>query len=87
MKNVDLTFDCEVTDENLEIDVEVNYRCFFTDHYALYPMCVSGSIYKGRTLSQFKQEGYDRYCKDYQKVEIVDVLIDLPELTNDHEQD
>lgn len=75
LQKVALDFDYEVTDER-DIDVQVNYRCFFAPGMALYPMEVTGSIYNGCKLSEFKKDGLDNYLKDYQRVEIVDVFID-----------
>lgn len=40
-------------------------------------MEVSGTIYKGYSLEDFKNESKKNYEKDYMKVEIVDVFIDL----------
>ncbi|MCT4151318.1 hypothetical protein HZP59_08745 [Elizabethkingia anophelis] len=77
MKKVSNNFVAEVTEDNIEIDVEVHYRCFINEFTALYPMEVSGTIYKGYSLEDFKNESKKNYEKDYMKVEIVDVFIDL----------
>lgn len=76
MTKVPLDFDFEVV-EDIEIDVEVNYRCWFSPTRCFYPMAVSGSICKGEKLSDFKRDGLEDYNKDYQKVEVVDVFIGI----------
>lgn len=77
LKKVSNDFQLEVTKDDIEIDVEVNYRCFFAPNKSFYPMNCIGSIYKGRTLEDFKQECKKDYEKQYEKVEIVDVFIGL----------
>lgn len=77
MKKVEPNYDHQIDDEDLEIDVQVNYRCFFSENMAFYPMDRSGSIYKGQSLQDFINEGLESYSKDYQKVEVVDVFIDI----------
>ena len=80
MKQVTNDFDLQIEDENNEIDVEVNYRCFINESVSLYPMTVYGAIYKGLSLQEFKDEHLKNYEKEYSKVEIIEVYVDLSEI-------
>ena len=78
MKTVPLEFDYEVTEEDKEIDVVVSYRCNVGRNQWLYPMKIRGSIYKGKTLQEFINEGLKKYNKKYKLVEVGKVEIDIP---------
>lgn len=79
MKKLDLDIDIEITDDR-QVDVTVNYRCWLSPTHALYPMDVLGSIYKGHSLSDFKKRHLKSYKKDYERVEVVDVFVDMDAL-------
>lgn len=77
MKSVAITEDYEVKNENEEIDIEIDYRCFFAPGMAFYPMTVTRSIYNGCTLQEAIDESKKRYERQYEKVEVVNVRIDI----------
>lgn len=74
MIQVNKSTEIEINDESF-IDVEVNYRCYFSPTQAFYPMEVSGEIYKGNSLQQFIDEFKKDYEKNYEKVEVVEVFV------------
>jgi len=66
-----------IVEDDREIDVEIDYRCFFTEKQAFAPMEVMTSIYKGHTLFDAIEEGKKSYEKDYLKVEVMEVRADI----------
>jgi len=76
MNPVPLNTEIEIEDPNAEIDIEIDYRCFFTPNKAFAPMTVFRSIYEGETLQQAIAKGKKRYEKDYHKVEVMAVRVD-----------
>lgn len=80
MKQLDLTQEIRINKDNIEVDVELDFRCYMDEFFALYPMRVEGSIYKGYSLQDFIKEAREDYEKqNYMKVELVKVMVDLPE--------
>ena len=77
MKTVSTESEYRVDNDDDEIDVEIDYRCFFAPNMALYPMTVMRSVYKGCSLQEAIQESKANYEKDYIKVEVVNVRIDI----------
>lgn len=77
MKAVPKELEIEITDTNLteELEVEVDYRCFFTEQQAFAPTTVSGSIHHKHTLQDFIKQGKKNYEKQYQKVEVIEVRV------------
>ena len=77
MNIVPKELEIEMTDTTLtnEIEVEVDYRCFFTKNQAFAPITVSDSIHHGHSLQDLIKEGKKGYEKDYLKVEIMQVRI------------
>lgn len=69
--------DIQLVDPSLanEIEVEVDYRCFFAENQAFAPMTVSGSIHHEYSLQDFIKKGKKEYEKDYIKVEIMQVRV------------
>lgn len=61
MKQVPNDFQIIIEDGKPDIDVEVNYRCFFEPNKCMAPMCVSGSIYSGHSLQDFVKHGKQSY--------------------------
>jgi hypothetical protein len=77
MKKVSNDLQIVITDNDTEIDVCVHYKCYVNDLVAFSPMDVTGSIYKGYSLSDFKERHKKSYEKDYKRVEVVAVFVDL----------
>ena len=66
-----------IVEDDREIDVEIDYRCFMDDTNALAPMTRWTSIYKGTDLHKAVEDGKKDYEKDYKKVEVMEVRIDI----------
>lgn len=64
-------------EDDREIDVEIDYRCFFSPTQAYAPMTLYSSIYKGNDLENQVADGKTSYEKQYQKVEVMEVRIDI----------
>ena len=80
MKELELTQEIKIDKDDLEIDVELDFRCHIDKHLALYPMTVSSSIYKGYSLQDFIKESRENYeNENYMKVQLVKIRIDLPD--------
>lgn len=77
MKKVDLNHEIEITDPNKEMDIEVDYRCFFAPNKAFAPMTLWTSIHEGTSLQKEIARGKESYEKDYEKVEVMEVRVDL----------
>ncbi len=77
MKTVNIDYDHIVDNEEEEIAIELDFRCYFATHLAFYPMEVTASIYSGLSLQSAIKECKESYEKDYLKVQIVNVRIDL----------
>lgn len=77
MKSVAITADYEVKNGNEEIDIEIDYRCFFAPGMAFFPMTATRSIYNGCTLQEAIAESKRRYERQYEKVEAVNVRMDI----------
>lgn len=60
-----------------EVSVEINYRCWFSATKALYPMNVWTSVVKGKNLQQIIERQKKEYEKQYLKVEVVNVFVDM----------
>ena len=70
-----LEIELKEKEQTVELEVEVDYRCFITENKAFAPMTVSASIYDGQTLQEFIKEAKKSYEKEYLKVEIMQVRI------------
>lgn len=79
MTKVENNYEYEVTDPWEEVECDLTFRCYFSEKppLAMYPMKVSGSIYKGQTLQEFIEESKRDYEKDYIKVELVETYLAL----------
>ena len=77
MKTVSTEYEYIVDNDDDEIDIEIDYRCFFAPNMALYPMTVMRSIYNGCSLQEAIHESKGSYEKDYIKVEVVNVRINI----------
>ena len=77
MEIVPIDLDIQITDKSQteELEVEVDYRCFFTENEAFAPMTMSCSIHDGLTLQECIKEGKKSYESDYLKVEIMQVRL------------
>jgi len=74
MKTINENYTVE---DDREIDVEIDYRCFMDEHNAMAPMTRWGSIHKGHDLESEVADGKKSYERDYKKVEIMEVRIDV----------
>lgn len=70
-------FNLEMKVEWEEIPVEINYRCWFSKTQAFYPMNVWSSVVKGQDLKETIDYHKKEYEKQYEKVETVDVFVDM----------
>ena len=75
METFDLNHEIEPTDSE-EIDIEIDYKCHFGSK-AFSPMTIYTSIHEGTSLQKEIREGKARYEKDYEKVEVIEVRVDL----------
>lgn len=63
--------------ENEEIDIELVFRCFISETQSLFPMTVWSSIGCGETLDEKKEQHQLDYEKDYKKVVLEHIFVDL----------
>ena len=76
MKKVTLDLNLVITDDR-DVSVEIHYRCWISEKVCLYPMDVLTSIYEGESLSACKERHLKDYQKDYKRVEIGAVFVDM----------
>ena len=62
-------------EQDVQLEVEVDYRCFFTENKAFSPMTRKSTIHEGLTLQECIEEGKKNYESEYLKVEIMQVRI------------
>ena len=66
MERISNDLQVKITDDS-EVDVKLVFRCWISEHHAMFPMEVEGSIWKGFTLKDFKKESKKDYEKSYKK--------------------
>ena len=66
-----------IVKDDKEIDVEIDYRCFFTETKSFAPMEVYTSIYKGHSLFDAIDQSKKMYERDYLRVEVIEARIDI----------
>lgn len=76
MKEVSTDHEIVIDQDNEEMHIEIDYRCFITEYKVFYPMTVYASIYKGYSLQDAIAEGKEDYEKDYMKVEVCTIRIE-----------
>jgi hypothetical protein len=76
MRTVPNDYELTVEDPDVEIDVEIDYRCFFAPNQAFAPMTAWTSVSKNYPLQKVIARGKADYEKQYQKVEVMAVRID-----------
>lgn len=77
MKNLALDAEITIEDPNVDIDVEITFRCWFSEHHAMYPMTVETSICSGDSLQKIVADSKKDYEKSYLKVELVSIMADI----------
>jgi hypothetical protein len=63
--------------ENEQIDVELVFRCFISESQSIFPMTVWSSIGCGETLDEVKERHQLEYEKNYSKVVLEHIFVDL----------
>ena len=63
--------------ENEEIDIELVFRCFISENQSLFPMTVWSSIGCGETLDEVKERHKIKYERNYKKVVLEHIFVDL----------
>ncbi len=63
--------------ENEEIAIELVFRCFISESQSIFPMTVWSSIGCGETLEEKKEYHQLEYEKDYKKVVLEHIFVDL----------
>ncbi|WP_064967994.1 hypothetical protein [Tenacibaculum ovolyticum] len=71
----ELEINIEDNSLSVELEIEVDYRCFITENKAFAPMTVSGSIHNNDSLQDFIKEHKESYSKEYMKVEVMNVRV------------
>lgn len=77
MTEVPKELEIKIQDNSLsvELEIEVDYRCFVNENKAFAPMTVSGSIHNNDSLQDFIKEHKESYLKEYVKVEVMSVRL------------
>lgn len=80
MNAVDLNYEVEISDPDLEIDVEIDYKCYF-EPLKHFKMTKYSSIHKGETLQQSIADGIKHYEREgYDPVGVIEVRVDTDAL-------
>jgi hypothetical protein len=63
--------------ENEKIDIELVFRCFISESKSIFPITVWSSIGCGETLDEVKERHQLEYEKNYSKVVLEHIFVDL----------
>lgn len=63
--------------EKEDADVEIDYRCYMDEVNSIAPMTLWDTLHESNDLNTIVARGKESYLRDYVKVEVMEIRVDI----------